>query len=98
MEKEVQQQLSQLKQSLEKIKSLHAWKELKQWERDRETPPAFQVFDSVDDDLHMEVSYFVSQAMTLHRRLRHRTETWARIFRNELVCMEREIAAITAQK
>lgn len=98
MEKEIQQQLSHLKQTVEKVKSLHAWKELKDWERNPDRPPAFQIFDPVNDDLNIEVNYFVSRAMELHRQLKNRKEEWAVVVRNQLIAMEREIATIKTKK
>lgn len=98
MEKEIQQKLSHLKQCLEKVKNLHEWKKLKDSEQKSGYPPAFQIYDSVETDLKIEVTYFVSRAMSLHRRLRRRQDQWAIVARNELIAMEREIATITSTK
>ena len=91
---EIQQDLDELRQSLENAQALHEWKELKASERKPGTPPAFQIYDPVNDDLNLEVNYFVSRAIKLHRTLDRRTEDWAIIARNELISMERDMAAI----
>ena len=98
MQKEIQHELDEIRQSHEKVKALHEWKKLKDSEKKPGWPPAFQIYDSAEADLQIEVNYFVSRAMELHQVLDKRCEDWAIVTRNELISMEREIAVITAAK
>ena len=94
MQEDIQQELDDLRQSLEKAKALHAWKELKESEQGPTYLPAFQMYDSRSKDLHAEVSYFAAKAVELRRRIFGIEEQWAIIARNILTAMEREMAVI----
>ena len=98
MEKEIQQQLEDLRESLQKSKSLHAWKELKDAEGVPRMPPAFQLYDPVKKDLEIEIGYFIGRTMDLHQALANRKEQWALLVRKEVIAMEREMAVIRAAR
>jgi len=94
MENEIHQQLEDLRQCLEKAKALHAWKQLKLSEKMPSLPPAFQMYDPVEKDLSIEVSYFIARTMDLHEILDGKQSEWAIVARNNLTSMEREMAVI----
>jgi hypothetical protein len=94
MEKEIHQQLEDLKQCLEKAKALHAWKQLKDSEHSSSLLLAFQMYDPVEKDLTIEVSYFIARTMDLHAVLDEKQSEWAIVARSTLIAMEREIAPI----
>ena len=94
MQEEIQQELEEIRQSLEKAKALYAWKQLKESEQGPGYLPAFQLYDTTSSDLHTEVNYFVAKAVELRRRVFGIEEQWAIIARNILTAMEREMAII----
>ena len=94
MEKDVKKQLEDLRQCLEKSKALHAWKQLKLSEKMPSLPPAFQMYDPVEKDLSIEVSYFIARTMDLHEILNKHKGEWAIVAKNNLTSMEREMAVI----
>ena len=94
MEKDVQEQLLELNHSLERAKTLHAWKQLKDSEGVPRLPPAFQMYDPVKKDLSIEVSYFIARTMDLHEILNRHKGEWTIVAKNTLTAMEREMAVI----
>ena len=98
MEKEIQEQLEDLRESLDKSKALHAWKQLKDAEGVPRMPPAFQMYDPVEKDLEIEIAYFLGRILDLHAALDDRQEQWALLARKELITMEKEMAIIRADR
>ena len=94
MEKKFQEQLEDLRQCLEKAKALHAWQQLKLSEKMPTLPPAFQMYDPVEKDMSIEVSYFIARTMDLHEILDGKQAEWAIVARSTLIAMEREMAPI----
>jgi hypothetical protein len=51
--------LNDMKTSLQKIKTLVAWQELKRTEHRPDLPPSFEMYDPVDSDLNIEYSHIL---------------------------------------
>ena len=64
--------LDNLKESLEKIKSLVAWQQLKQSEHRLGHPPAFEMYDPIPDDLNNEYSRILMHISEFQRVLNGR--------------------------
>ena len=58
--------LKSLKKSLQQIKALLAWEELKHSEAKPDQPPAFTLSDSTETDLRNEYSCFLSTSVKMH--------------------------------
>jgi len=65
-EVDLQAGLRSLRDSLRQIKSLLAWKQLKQAEVRPSHPPAFQISDPTKTDLRNEYSFFLSTSLQMH--------------------------------
>ena len=95
MEKEIQQGVEEIKLSLEKAKSLYAWKKLKDSEQKWGHFTAFKMSDNTEMDMRMEVSYFTSKIVDLRRCINSKEEQWAITALNTVAVMEREMAIIS---
>lgn len=58
--------LRSLRKSLQQIKALLAWEQLKQSEARPDQPPGFRISDSIETDLRNEYSFFLSTSMEMH--------------------------------
>ena len=58
--------LRSLRESLQKIKTLLAWEQLKQAEAKPGQPPAFTIYDPTETDLKNEYSFFLSTSVQIH--------------------------------
>jgi len=57
--------LRSLRQSLQQIKALLSWQQLKETETRPDQPPAFRITDSVEADLRNEYSFFLATSMQI---------------------------------
>lgn len=58
-----------LHKSVDRMKSLLAWEQLKQSEQNPARPPAFQMHDPTETDLRNESSFFLASLATMHESL-----------------------------
>jgi len=65
----VEKNMEQLQQSLEKLKALRAWGQLKQEEARRNRSSAFRIFDPVQQDIQNQVSHFLYLQVKITRQL-----------------------------
>ena len=65
MEEQVEAVLKDLKKSLDSIKALCAWKNLKKTERRRGEPPSFQIYDPIEQEIQLEVGFFHKTAFDI---------------------------------
>ena len=59
-----------LDESLQRMKDLLAWRQLKQQETRPGEPPSFQIYDPTATDLKNEYSHFLSTSILIHGVLR----------------------------
>jgi hypothetical protein len=94
-EPDLQVGLKELKQSLQKIKALLAWEQMKQAETRPETAPSFRIRDDTEEDLRNEYSHFLSLSGQIHSILNDASRAIAgterQTFRKELARIERQI-------
>ena len=86
--------LRSLRESLNKIKSLLAWEQLKQAEVRPNQPPSFQIHDSVETDLRNEYSFFLFISFQMHSILKSNTslsETERQHIKKELAKTEQQL-------
>lgn len=58
--------LRSLRNSLQQMKALLAWEQLKESEARPGQPPAFQISDPTEADLRNEYSFFLSTSVQMH--------------------------------
>ena len=58
--------LDNLRDSLDKLKALLAWEQLKKAEARSDVPPAFRISDRTEDELRDEYSLFLSVSVQIH--------------------------------
>jgi len=88
--------LDNLKKSLEKIKSLVAWQQLKQSEHRPGHPPAFEMYNPIPDDLNNEYSRILMHISEFQRVLngrKVRTLQFIRI-RRDFLKIKQELDAL----
>jgi hypothetical protein len=90
--------LAGLKTSLERIKALLAWEQLKKSEATPDRPPAFKISDPTATDLRNEYSSFLFKSVQINRLIDSSTngsshKTLGRI-RRELTRIEREARSL----
>ena len=83
--------LRSLRASLRQIKSLLAWRQLKQAETRPHQPPAFQISDPSETDLRNECSFFLSTSIQMHIAL---DDTSLSIAQKERQSIKRQLARI----
>jgi hypothetical protein len=87
--------LRSLRNSLEKMKTLLAWQELKQSELTPDHTPGFTLLqDSVGTDLRNEYSFFLFTAMQIHTVLNDNTVDLSNIQRQQI---KQQLAKIESQ-
>ena len=62
--------LRNLRDSLQEMKALLAWEQLKQSEVRPGQPPAFTIYDPTETDLKNEYSFFLSTLVQMHSNLK----------------------------
>jgi len=94
--------LKKLKQSLQQIKALLAWEELKRSEAMPNQPPAFTLKDSTETDLRNEYSSFLSTSVRVHSILYDNTTKVTKAKRQkikvELIKIERQFNSLNLQQ
>jgi hypothetical protein len=88
--------LGDMRNSLDRIKALTAWQQLKQSEQYPHQPPAFMMYDTTDTDLNNEYSRILvtcSQLQTFFIRAKVPTITIVRT-RREYLRMRQELNAL----
>ena len=66
---DLQAGLRDLSESLQRMKALLAWRQLKQQETRPGEPPSFQIYDPTATDLRNEYSHFLSTSIQIHHAL-----------------------------
>ena len=66
---DLQAGLRSLNKSLRQMKTLLAWKQLKESETRPGQPPSFQIYDPTATDLRNEYSHFLSTSIQIHGAL-----------------------------
>ena len=57
--------LKELKNSLDRIRSLCEWRQLGKAQRRKGEPPSFQLYDPIEGDIQLEVGVFHSRAFDI---------------------------------
>lgn len=83
-----------LGQSLERLRDLLAWDQLKQSEARPNQPPAFQLYDPTATDLRNEYSSFLSTAVQMHTLLNRRSRSMTPSMRTR---MKKRLAKLEQQ-
>jgi len=86
--------LRSLRDSLQQMKALLAWKQLKQSESRPGQPPSFTIDDHVETDLRNEYSFFLSTMVKIHHLLNdgpeNLSETEKQAIRRQLTWIDQE--------
>lgn len=94
--------LKSLRKSLQQLKSLIAWEQLKQSEARPGQPLSFQIHDSVETDLRNEYSFFLFTSLQMHRILNRDTPgvsvTKQQHIKEELTKIERRLNSLNLSK
>ena len=88
--------LESLSESLQKIKALLAWAELKRSETRHDPPPSFRLDDHLSTELRNEYGFFIKTAMDIHeflnsKSMRHVSKGKRQLWRRELMQLETEL-------
>lgn len=83
--------LRSLRQSLQQMKDLLAWGQLRQSEARPGQPPSFQIHDPTETDLRNEYSFFLSTMVQIHHLLNDGLENLSEI---EEQAIRRQLARI----
>jgi len=97
-EPDLQAGLKRLKHSLQEIKALLAWEQLKQAEKRPDSVPTFRINDTTEEDLRNEYSHFLSISVQMHGILNDASrailETERQHVKKQLAGIERQIYSL----
>jgi hypothetical protein len=99
---DLQAGLLRLNESLGRMRSLLAWRRLKQHEARPGQPPSFQIYDPTGTDLSNEYSFFLSTSTRMHSALSQLDprppESLHERIRTELAELERQMRSLNLDR
>ena len=103
IEPDLQAGLRSLRESLQQIKALLAWQQLKQSEAKPDQTPGFTILDnSVQTDLRNEYSFFLSISMQIHNILNDNTadisNVQRQLIKQQLARIEQQLYSLGLQE
>ena len=69
MEKRIRDALKDLSESLKRIESLCAWRDLKKSEAKPDVPPSFQLHDDTKKEIKAEIGYFFKLSLDIRNAI-----------------------------
>ena len=91
METDLDDELGTLERSLEKVKALRAWEELKVSEIPIGETPSFQLSDSTEMDIKVEKGYFFMKATGIVEVLNRQQNPDSEEIRSKVLSLEAEL-------
>ena len=98
MEVDLKKEICKLECSLEKVKTLRAWEDLKASEISIGETPSFQLRDSTEMDIKIEKGYFFMKAAEITEVLNCQHDISPDGFRSKVLCLEAELRHLEKSK
>jgi len=99
---DLQAGLLRLTESLGRMRSLLAWRRLKQHEARPGQPPSFQIYDPTETDLSNEYSFFLSTSTRMHSALnqldRRLPKSLHEQIQKQLAGLEHQVRALNLER
>ena len=99
---DLEEGLKNLRNSLQQMKALLAWEQLKQSEARPGQPPAFTIYDPTETDLKNEYSFFLSTSVQMHSILRDHSpnisEAKRRDINSQLIKIEQQFNSLSLHR